>query len=44
MEYESLLEQLELLRDVQTGEAQIKEGLGVSHDAAAKQVLESIHQ
>jgi antitoxin YefM len=43
-EYESLLEQIELLRDVQTGEAQIKEGLGVSHDAAAKQVLESIRQ
>ena len=43
-EYESLLEQLELLRDVQLGEAQIKEGRGVSHEEARKQILESIRQ
>ena len=43
-EYESLLEQLELLRDIQLGDTQIKEGRGVSHEEARKQILESIRQ
>ena len=43
-EYESLIEQLELLRDIQLGDAQIKEGHGVSHEEARKQILENIRQ
>jgi antitoxin YefM len=39
VEYESLLERLELLQDIHTAETQIKEGKGISHDSARKQLL-----
>ena len=38
-EYESLLDQLELLRDVRTAEAQLNKGRGVSHAAARAKVM-----
>ncbi len=41
-EYEALLEELELLREVQSAETQIDEGKGVSHRSAKKQVMERL--
>lgn len=41
-EYESLLEKIELLQDLQLADKQIKEGLGVEHKEAKKQVLKNI--
>jgi antitoxin YefM len=38
-EYESLLDELELLRDVRTAEAQLKKGRGVGHPAAKTRIL-----
>lgn len=38
-EYETLLDQLELLRDVRTAEAQLKKGRAVSHSKAREKVL-----
>ena len=38
-EYESLIEKLELLQDVQIAEAQIKSGKGIKHETAKNQVL-----
>ena len=38
-EYESLLDELELLRDVRTAEAQLKKGRGVGHSAARTRIL-----
>ena len=42
MEYETLLEKIELLEDIQQGEKQISEGLGVDHGEAQTRVLEKI--
>ncbi len=41
-EYETLIEKLELLQDVQIAESQIKEGKGLNHETAKKQVLERL--
>ena len=41
-EYESLLEKIELLLDIQIAEGQIKEGKGLEHDDAKIQVLRKI--
>jgi len=38
-EYETLLEKLELLSDIQIAETQVKQGKGLSHDDAKNQVL-----
>ncbi len=38
-EYEAMLDQLELLRDVRTAEAQLERGRGVSHRAAKARIL-----
>jgi prevent-host-death family protein len=38
-EYERLIEELELLRDVRIAERQIADGKGIPHAAAKKQVL-----
>lgn len=40
--YDELMEQLELLRDVQTAERQIEAGKGIGHDDALKQILAGI--
>lgn len=41
-EYERLLEELELLRDIHVAERQVADGEGVPHDAARRQVLDSL--
>ncbi len=41
-EYEKLLEKLELLQDVHTGEDQIDLGQGIPHGAARKKALERV--
>lgn len=41
-EYETLLEQLEVLQDVHLAETQLAEGKGVSHQKARKAVLERL--
>ncbi len=41
-EYEALLEKLELLTDIQTGEAQLNQGIGIEHEEAKKQVMETL--
>ena len=41
-EYESLIEKLELLQDIQVAETQIKEGKGIKHETAKKQILERL--
>jgi prevent-host-death family protein len=41
-EYESLLEKIELLEDIQQGERQVKEGSSVEHDEALTRVLKKI--
>jgi antitoxin YefM len=38
-EYESLLDELELLRDVRTAEVQLKKGRGISHSTAKARIL-----
>ena len=40
--YETLVERIETLRDIRTGEQQISEGKGVSHDQALAQVLRRV--
>ena len=42
LEYETLIEKLELLQEVQIAESQIKDGKGLKHEAAKKQILESL--
>ena len=44
LEYESLIEQLELLQDVQIAEIQIKEGKGLKHDSAKNKVLSRLKE
>jgi len=41
-EYERLLEEVELLRDVRQAERQLNEGLGVSHEEAKARVLAAL--
>ena len=41
-EYERLLEELELLRDLHTAERQLARGEGVPHDRARRQVLDAL--
>lgn len=43
-EYESLLEKLELLQDVQTAERQLDQAKGVEHKNAKKQILRALQQ
>jgi prevent-host-death family protein len=43
-EYEALVEELELLRDVRTAERQITAGRGISHSAARKQLLSRLRR
>ena len=42
LEYESLLEKIELLQDIQTAEKQILEGKGIKHDQAKRMLLERL--
>ncbi len=37
-EYEKLLARLEVYQDIQTAETQLREGKGISHSAAKKQI------
>lgn len=41
-EYDRLLDELELLRDIRTAESQLAEGKGVPHAAARERVLSSL--
>lgn len=41
-EYESLIERIELLTDIQIGETQIKQGKGVEHEDAKQQILQRV--
>ena len=41
-EYESMLERIDLLEDIQKAEAQLDRGEGITHKAARKQVLKRI--
>ena len=43
-EYESLVERLDLLTDIQVGESQVNKGDGLSHEEAKKVVLRKIKQ
>jgi prevent-host-death family protein len=43
-EYEALLEELELLRDVRTAERQLAAGRGVSQSAARKRLLSRLRR
>ena len=41
-EYETILEKVELLEDIQTAESQIEKGKGIDHEKAKAQVLKRI--
>lgn len=41
-EYEGLLDQLELLREVQTAERQLERGEGIEHEEAKRQALSAL--
>jgi antitoxin YefM len=41
-EYEQLLEQVEVLRDIQMAQSQIAAGQGVPHDEALAQILDQL--
>jgi len=41
-EYEQMLEELELLSDIQTAEAQLSANKGLSHESAKSQVLKDL--
>jgi antitoxin YefM len=43
-EYENLIARLELLQDIETADAQLNEGLGISHSAARKNALERLRK
>ncbi len=43
-EYERLLEEIDLLRDIQTAEAQVAAGEGVPHEEARAQVLTALQR
>ena len=43
-EYESLLEKIELLQEIQIAESQLQEGLGIEHEEAKKQTLARLRE
>ena len=43
-EYESLLEKIELLQDVQIARQQLEQGLGIDHKSAKEMILKNINQ
>jgi prevent-host-death family protein len=43
-EYEQLLEQLELLKDVRLAEKQLASGQGITHESVKKQIMEQLKQ
>lgn len=43
-EYEELIEQLELLKDIQLAEKQINEQQGIPHDAVKSQILAKLNK
>jgi prevent-host-death family protein len=43
-EYETLVDRLELLEDLQAAERQIEEGRGIAHDEALKAVMEHLRK
>ncbi len=43
-EYESLLEKIELLQEIQIAESQLQQGLGIEHDEAKKQMLSRLRE
>lgn len=43
-QYDTLMEKLELLQDIQTAEIEIKQGKGIPHDKAKKWLLERLPQ
>ncbi len=43
-EYESLLEKIELLEEIQVAESQLQQGLGIEHEAAKKQTLARLRE
>lgn len=43
-EYESLLEKIELLQEIQIAESQLQEGLGIEHEDAKKQTLSRLRE
>jgi prevent-host-death family protein len=42
MEYEALMERLELLEEIQLAERQVEQGKGVGHDEARKAILQRL--
>lgn len=43
-EYESLLEKIELLQEIQIAESQLQEGLGIEHEDAKNQTLSRLRK
>jgi antitoxin YefM len=43
-EYESLLEKIELLQDIQIARQQLEQGLGIDHKSAKEMILKNINQ
>ena len=43
-EYERLIEQLELLKDVRLAEKQLASGQGIAHESVKKQIMERLKQ
>ncbi|GBD86976.1 phd_YefM [bacterium BMS3Abin03] len=43
-EYESLIEKIELLQEIQIAESQLQQGLGIEHDEAKKQTLSRLRK
>lgn len=43
-EYERMVEELELLRDIHTAEKQLAEGHGIGHGQARRQVLKALEE
>ncbi|MBN1669810.1 MAG: type II toxin-antitoxin system Phd/YefM family antitoxin [Kiritimatiellae bacterium] len=43
-EFEALLQRIELLEDIETGESQIDEGKAIPHDKALKMVLNRVRK
>ena len=44
VEYDAMLDQLELLRDVRTAESQLAKGRGASHTAARTRILRRLRK
>lgn len=43
-EYESLLEKIELLQEIEIAESQLQQGLGIEHEEAKKQTLSGLRE